>query len=364
MMKQPPLLQILKKPAAMLDLDTKGWNRVLFEAHMLKLRGRLAQDAHDQGLWEKLPVKVQQILKNAKIEAEAGQRKIMWEVNRIRRALLTFEDKVILVKGGAYIARGLKCARGRTSVDIDILVAKKNLDIVENHLFTAGYGSHVLSEYDQQYYREWGHELPPLLHPDRMVEVDVHHTILQVTNRLSPKIDKIINAAEPLEDNIHFLCDEDMLLHSIVHQFVDGTIKASLRNLLEQSDMMAEFSANSAFWLRFMNRAEELNFSRPVFYCLRYCRYFLDTNIPDEVMARAQKSAPGPLTLKLMDLMVFRVMVPYGQGRSELSDYLATNGLYIRSHWLRMPPFMLVMHLTRKLYHRFDISVRALKKSS
>lgn len=346
------LLNILKTPSRMLDLDIDGWNRVLFESHLLKLRGRLASDARMHGLWEKLPVKVQQILVSARVEADARQRKIMWEINRVRRALFGFEDKVILVKGGAYMAKGLKCSAGRTSVDIDILVDRKNLDIVENHLLRAGYGSQVLNDYDQQYYREWAHELPPLLHPDRMVEVDLHHTILPVTNKLSPKIGLMITSAVPLEDNIYVLCEADMLLHSIVHQFVDGAIKASLRNLLEQHDLFNEFSVDPTFWDRFMARAENLNFGRPVFYCLRYCRHFLETNIPDDVMERAKRSAPGAVQLKLMDLMVFRIMNPYGDDRSKISDYLATNGLYMRSHWLRMPPLLLAKHLTRKFFHR------------
>ena len=49
---------------------------------------------------KKLPIKVQQIFVSAQVEADARQRKIMWEVNRVRRALFGFEDKVILVKGG------------------------------------------------------------------------------------------------------------------------------------------------------------------------------------------------------------------------------------------------------------------------
>lgn len=355
MIKQTLLLQTLKKPTTMLDLDIEGWNHLLYEAHLLKLRGRLAHDAIENDLWEQLPARAQTILSNAKITVIARQRKIMWEVNRVRRALYGFTEKVILVKGGAYLARGLKCAEGRTSVDIDILVAKKNLDIVENHLLLAGYASQVLNEYDQQYYREWAHELPPLVHPDRMVEVDVHHTILQVTNKLSPKIDVMIEAAVQVEDNIYVLCNEDMLLHSIVHQFVDGTLKASLRNLLEQKDMILEFSQDPGFWSRFMGRAEELSLARPVFYSLRYCKEFLDLEIPDDVMIRAKKSAPGFITLKIMDMLIFRAMVPYGEGRSSFTDYLATNALYIRSHWLRMPPMMLARHLIRKFFRRFAV---------
>ncbi|VAV88123.1 hypothetical protein MNBD_ALPHA02-1665 [hydrothermal vent metagenome] len=356
MNKPSLLLQVLKDPARMLELSIKDWNSVFLAAHMLKLRGRLAHDAMENGLWMQLPHKAQQILTNARIIAEARQRKVMWEVNRVRRALFGFEDKVILVKGGAYIAKGLQVAKGRISADIDILVAKKNLDIVENHLLQSGYTSQVLNSYDQQYYREWAHELPPLVHPDRMVEVDVHHNILQVTNRLCPNIDLMIEDAVPLEDNIYVLSDVDMLLHSIVHLFVDGTIKASLRNLLEQHDLISEFSPKPDFWAQFMNRVEELGFGRPVFYCLRYCAHFLNTDIPSEVTERAKKAGPGFLTLKIMDMMIFRTMVPYGTGGSKVTDYLATNGLYMRSHWLRMPPVMLVKHLIRKFFRQFSKS--------
>lgn len=349
---QSPILQVLKTPKVMLDLDIKGWNKLLLEAHLLKLRARIAHDAQEAGLWEDIPEAAQRILINARIDATARQRKILWEVNRIRRALFDFDDKIILVKGVAYLIKDLRCARGRTSVDVDILVDKKNIDKVENFFFLAGYGTHDLNDYDQQYYRKWAHEIPPLIHPNRMIEVDVHHSILQITNRLTPKIDLMITAAVTVEDNIQVLCNEDMLLHSIVHQFVDGAIKGSLRNLLEQHDMIMEFSEDPDFWTSFMSRADELNFGRPVFYCLRYCQIFLSTIIPGNVALWADKYRPNGFILKVMDWMVLGTMVPFGMGRSKLANYIATNGLYIRSHWLRMPPFMLAVHLSRKLIRR------------
>lgn len=346
------IVQVLQNPRMMTELDVEGWNDLFFQARLLKLEGRLACDALDQEIWEKLPAKAQQILTNAKISVEAQQRKIMWEVNRIRRALMGFEGKIILVKGGAYIAQNLPCARGRHSVDIDILVAKNTLDRVEDYLLKAGYESQLLNEYDQKYYREWAHELPPLVHPDRLVEVDVHHTILQVTNKLSPQIDLMIEAAVPVDDQISVLEPPDMLLHSIVHQFVDGTLKSSLRNLLEQHEMYTDFGRDPDFWTNFMARTELLGIGRPVFYSLRYCHYFLGTEIPEQVRRTSTRSSPGFIQLKLMDLMVKYCMVPYGKKRSKILDYLYTNGLFIRSHWLRMPPIMLASHLLRKLFRR------------
>ncbi|PHZ86069.1 nucleotidyltransferase domain-containing protein [Paremcibacter congregatus] len=350
--KHSLVLEALKNPTMMRDLDVGQWNALLLQGQLLKLSGRLACDAEASGIWDELPPKAQQVLTNARVSVAAQQRKIMWEVNRIRRALVGFDGKVILVKGGGYIAGGLTCAQGRHSVDIDILVARKNIDLVEDYLLKAGYESQILNEYDQHYYRDWAHELPPLTHPDRMVEVDVHHNILQLTNKLSPQIDLMIEAAVPQEDNIFVLAPADMLLHSIVHQFVDGTLKGSLRNLLEQHEMITEFGQSSGFWADFMDRAEQLGLRRPVFYCLRYCQHFFGTSIPQEVLAISAVAGPGPLTLKMMDMAVINSMVPYGEGRSRVLDYLATNGLYLRSHWLRMPPMMLFSHLTRKSLRR------------
>ena len=39
------------------------------------------------------------------------------------------------------------------------------------------------SAYDQRYYREWMHELPPLLHVRRQTALDVHHAIAPETAR-------------------------------------------------------------------------------------------------------------------------------------------------------------------------------------
>jgi len=102
------LLQVLKTPVLMRELDINGWNQVLADASQLKLRGRLAHDAQNNDLWDHLPAKVRHILTNAKIEAQARQRRIMWEVNRVRRALIAFEDKVILVKGGGLYRTGAR----------------------------------------------------------------------------------------------------------------------------------------------------------------------------------------------------------------------------------------------------------------
>ena len=53
--------------------------------------------------------------------------------------------------------------------------------LAEQLLLHAGWSHMKADEYDQHYYREWMHELPPLQHKERGTVVDLHHGILPVT---------------------------------------------------------------------------------------------------------------------------------------------------------------------------------------
>ena len=57
------------------------------------------------------------------------------------------------------------------------MVPTDELPGTENSLLTHGWRHVISDDYDQSYYRLWMHELPPLEHPDRAVELDIHHSI-------------------------------------------------------------------------------------------------------------------------------------------------------------------------------------------
>ena len=48
------------------------------------------------------------------------------------------------------------------------------LEAVEKRLNQKGWRTKPLSPYDDHYYRRWTHELPPLAHVERQVEIDLH----------------------------------------------------------------------------------------------------------------------------------------------------------------------------------------------
>jgi hypothetical protein len=85
---------------------------------------------------------------------------------------------VLLLKGAAYAAAGLPPAAGRLFSDIDLMVPKAQIATAEALLTFDGWvGSHH-SAYDQRYYRQWMHELPPMTHIRRRTVLDLHHNIL------------------------------------------------------------------------------------------------------------------------------------------------------------------------------------------
>src|SRR6185295_9740992 len=128
-----------------------------------------------------------------------------------------------LMKGTAFHAAGLGASVGRSVGDLDILVPRRSLAAVEAALIGAGWER--LKEaggYDDEYYRRWMHELPPLIHKDRDRMIDVHHTILPLTARPRPGPDALIADSVPLEGGLRVLAPADMIVHAAAHLLADG----------------------------------------------------------------------------------------------------------------------------------------------
>jgi hypothetical protein len=144
-----------------------------------------------------------------------------------------------------------------------------------------------------------------------------------------------------------------MVLHSAAHLFHDGDLRLSLRDLVDMADLLRQFERSERdFWPRLTSRAAELNLGRPLFYALRYCRDLLRVAVPDSVSSAAANYAPPLPIIEAMDRMVPRALVPGSLDGA--ADRSAAMLLYIRSHWLRMPPWLLARHLTHQTIARFQ----------
>jgi hypothetical protein len=325
------LVAALRDPASVASLDPAGWTALLTAARAERLIGTLACRLDARAV----SPPIARILEDARTGAEQERRAALWEAEMTRRALAPLGVPVVLLKGTAFIAAGLDAGRGRSIGDLDILVPRAALDAVEHALIDAGWEPVKEDAYDDSYYREWMHELPPLIHRERDRMIDVHHTILPPTARPTPDAAALVADAVPLGNGLSILSPADMIVHAAAHLFADGDLAGGLRNLWDIDRLLREFDGE-AFWQALRERAERHELLAHVRRSVRLAADLYGTPIPEGWRARDGLDA----------FYRRRMLVRDGWGRQ--GHGFTRLGFYVRSHWLRMPPLMLARHLWTK----------------
>jgi len=353
-MPLPRVTLALQKPQDLVTCTLPQWDELIREARRTNLLTRIAQDLSQLGLLASIAPAPRAHLEASLVMALAQSEAVEREVAYLREALAGVDVDVVLLKGAAYLIAGLQAARGRVFADIDLLVPKAKIDEVEAALNLYGWTTTHHNAYDQRYYRKWMHELPPLMHNARMTVVDVHHAILPLTARLKPDSAKLLAASRPIAgaDRLRVLCPTDMVLHSATHLFYNEDLSQGLRDLVDLDGLMRQFGEEPAFWEKLAARAVELDLARPLYYGLRYASRFLDTPVPSSVFERAEAGRPPRTLGRVMDGLYARVFRPASAGDVGPLTPMSRHLLYVRAHWLRMPPLLLMWHLGFKAFRR------------
>lgn len=321
------LVRALRDPATASDLTAPDWQAVIAVARAELLLGTLAMRV--EGL--AVPPAVQAILADATSAAEQDRVAALWEAEAVRRALAPLGCPVVLLKGTAFVAAGLEAGRGRSIGDTDILVPREALDTVEAALLAAGWEWVKSDPYDDDYYRRWMHELPPLIHRERDRIVDVHHTILPPTARITPDPAALIADAVPLGNGLSVLAPVDMICHGVAHLFADGDLSGGLRNLWDLRCLMEEFGTDGL-----QARAEHHGLGSQVQRFARLSHDLFGSIIPEDWRRLVRADAPFRRRLLARD--------GWGRGTRPATRF----AFYLRSHWMRMPPPLLARHLWTK----------------
>lgn len=356
-MKRPLLLRLLGEPAVCAGFDLADWDLVLRQASSGMVAASVAALLEDHGLLAGAPEQARTHLAWSAVHAAHHRQAVFWELDRIGHALAATGVDVTLLKGAAYAAAGLAAGRGRLFSDIDILVARAELDAVESALLLNGWAATLEDAYDQRYYREWMHELPPMTHRDRGTSIDVHHAIVPLTAPIHPDPAKLRASAVALPGPSPFrvLAPADMVLHSAVHLFHDGELDHGTRDLFDLHRLLGEFAQVAGFWPALAARAHELELSRPLFYALRYTSMLLGTPVPAAALAGGARGEdggdqPSRVLLALMDGLFLRALLPDHASCDSALTGAARFLLYVRANWLRMPPLLLARHLFHKAF--------------
>lgn len=349
------LQQALGHPSALTSLNGRDWDHLIRLLRVADLTARVAHMAQQAQVWNALPEAPRRYLASGLHLAQRQHRELSFELRELDATLASLGQPVVLLKGAAYVAAACDAAQGRMVSDVDVLVRQDSLQGVESILMKAGWISKATSEYDQRYYRTWMHELPPMTHIKRGTVLDVHHAIMPLSARVHPSSELLLQSARPLPGFacLHVLAPMDQVLHSATHLMHEGEFDLGTRGLVDLDALLREHGQASDFWPNLVTRASDLQLTRPLFYALRYAGMMLGTAVPQDVLAeldQATGARPAALQLKWMDAMFRRVLCPPHPLVADRWTPLARGFLYLRGHWLRMPPGLLTLHLLRKLW--------------
>lgn len=320
---------------------------MLSEARQLGLLARIAHGTDGVSVVGNFPPRQREHLRAAMIHSAAFRRDVLRELEFIRKALAAVKSPILLLKGASYVALGLPVANGRIFSDIDLLVASDQIRFVESELMLGGWVTGELDSYDDRYYRQWSHEIPPMTHTQRGTTIDLHHSLVMPTCRIAIDSARMINDAVPIGEARIFwrLRDEDMLLHAAAHLLLNGEFDRGLRDLWDIDLLFRHFSAASPdFPKKLLVRSVEVGLETILRQALFLSRRFFATPV-DERLAVEEPT----LFVRLVEKAVSSRHPETRSSGQAMADWL----LMVRELSLRFPPRLLLIHLLHKMWIGF-----------
>ncbi len=321
------VIDTLREPARCETYDADQWNALIAAARAEQIIGTLAHRLNGLAM----PQAAKRVLADARASAAVGRAHALWEAEAARRALGPLDVPVVLLKGTAFVASGRMAGVGRSIGDLDILVPRAAIGEVEQALLAAGWERVKPDPYDDAYYRQWMHELPPLIHRERDRMIDVHHTILPLTARITPDAAAMIADSERLENGLYVPSSNDLICHAAAHLFADGEMAGGVRNLWDIHCLITESGAEGL-----ADRARHHGLLNAVLLAARLCHELYGTRIPIDWQVARRADA------------LFRRRLLARDGWGQVRPKWVEHAFYLRGHWLRMPPAMLARHLWTK----------------
>ncbi len=344
MRDSPITISAILNPTAALSYDGRDWHQLISQARALKLLPYLKLQFERAGLWQQLPRGPKLHIHSAWIQSSSIYHATCWELDNLSAELKGVGW--IPLKGAAYALLQLPHARYRLAGDVDVLVDKNAIDKAELLLKLQGWRSESLDAYDTRYYREWSHEVPPMVHPERGTVLDLHHNLFPlVSSAVRVNIAAFRQGAQLNDSGIRGPCPEDLFLHSALHLFMQEEFSSAVRDLIDMREIYRYgCSTSTDFPESLKRRAKLLGLQRPCWFAARYLRSLLGEDIPE-----MKVGAVNPVAAWCYDRLFTAVFFDVPHQKQPWYLGLARRVLEARGHSIKMSPSILIAHLWHKV---------------
>jgi hypothetical protein len=349
------LLAALRTPEALPDWSLEDWDLLLRVARRTRLLGRLEAQLAALDRLDAIPERAANHLRSARNLVRHRHTLLTWELNRLLWATEGLDVPIIALKGVAYVLAELPAARGRFFADLDLLVPHADIPTIE----TAPAGARLDAAADQPLRRPLLPRLDarnPAPAPSRARKRDRHPPPPAAAHQPSELRSGPAVRPDPPGRRLArpSAGPHDMVLHALVHLFLEGDPQEGLRlrDLVDVADLLDHFGREPGFWDGLAPRAEAFGLGRPLYYGVRFAQRLLGCEIPEPVIAATERWAPIRPLRVLMDHLVPLAILPGHPDHPRRRAALARWLLYVRAHWLRMPPWLLVRHIVYKAWLR------------
>lgn len=343
------LCSLLVNTQTVRELEIGEWVEVIRIFRSEGLLARFAYQIQDANYFDLIPQYAQKHLSNAIKAAQRQVSSVNYETKEIAKILSSKEQKRFILKGAAYCISNKAVARGRTFSDIDLLVEKQELPKVESMLNLHGWISERLSKYDEAYYREWAHEIPPLKHASRGTVIDLHHNLYPPISGRAPDINLFLDGAKETR-GFFILRPAAMTLHSVIHLMLNDDLKHTFRDLNDLHMMFTEFDSED-YWTDLIELAKNAGFSDELFLACRYCHLFFGTlSIARQANSIQKLNKRNKISLSFLDKLFVVALSPKHKLAKQKFSGLFEFAVITRAHLMKMPLHVLVYHTGHKFY--------------
>lgn len=339
------------------QLTEQQWGAVVGLARQLGLLGTLYFILSRSDVWPQLSERIQCHFLSGWQQAQRQKVSLQWQAESLAK-LNPESTPFLLLKGAAYILADLPNSHGRIVSDIDVLVDKASLNDAEFWLFVHGFKASLKDDYDDYYYRQWMHELPPFYHPQSHITLDLHHNILPIVSKRYIEASALFDEAQSLENNINIPSLQDLFIHSAAHLFQDSVFHRALRDLYDMYHLHRLIVASEGGDVALFARAQQLGLADDVARALDLLESVFAVTLAEQTRELVHTTLCHLRHWRWQKPCYLRMLMQPVAVKRNSKDKWAEWLLFSRSHLIKMPLGMLLKHSVVKSIKQLQTSIK------